>query len=39
METIINSVFPEFKLQAFHNGEFKTVTNKDIENKWNLLQF
>ena len=39
METIINSVFPEFKLQAFHNGEFKTVTNKDIENKWALFFF
>lgn len=39
METIINSVFPEFKLQAFPNGEFKTVTNKDIENKWALFFF
>lgn len=39
METIINSIFPEFKLQAFHNGEFKTVTNKDIENKWALFFF
>lgn len=39
METIINSIFPEFKLQAFHNGEFKTVTNKDIKNKWALFFF
>lgn len=31
MEPIINSQVPEFKVQAFHNGEFKTVTNKDIE--------
>ena len=39
MEPIINSQIPEFKVQAFHNGEFKTVTNKDIEGKWatNLL--
>lgn len=27
MEPIINSQVPEFKVQAFHNGEFKTVTN------------
>ena len=26
MEPIINSQVPEFKVQAFHNGEFKTVT-------------
>ena len=25
MEPIINSQVPEFKVQAFHNGEFKTV--------------
>ena len=24
MEPIINSQVPEFKVQAFHNGEFKT---------------
>ena len=25
MEPIINSQVPEFKVQAFHNGEFKTL--------------
>ena len=37
MEPIINSQVPEFKVQAFHNGEFKTVTNKDIEGKLGLF--
>ena len=30
METIINAMAPEFKVQAFQNGEFKTVSNEDI---------
>ena len=28
MEPIINSQLPEFKVQAFQNGSFKTVTNE-----------
>lgn len=39
MEPIINSQVPEFKVQAFYNGEFKTVTNKDIEGKWAIFFF
>ncbi len=39
MVTIINQQAPEFKVQAFHNGEFKTVTNKDIEGKWAVFFF
>lgn len=31
MEPIINSQLPEFKVQAFHNGEFKTVSNEDVK--------
>ena len=30
MEPIINSQLPEFKVQAFQNGSFKTVTNEDV---------
>ena len=30
MEPIINSQLPEFKVQAFQNGSFKTVTNEGI---------
>jgi alkyl hydroperoxide reductase subunit AhpC len=31
MEPIINSQVPEFKVQAFHNGEFKTVTRSKLD--------
>ena len=29
MEPIINSQMPEFKVQAFQNGSFKTVSSED----------
>lgn len=29
MEPIINSQVPEFKVQAFQNGSFKTVSSED----------
>ena len=37
MQTLINQKLPEFKLQAFHNGDFKTVTDKDLSGKWSIL--
>jgi peroxiredoxin (alkyl hydroperoxide reductase subunit C) len=37
--SIINSKLPEFKAQVFHNNEFKTVTNKDLEGKWSVFFF
>ena len=39
MEPIINQHAPEFCVQAFQNGSFKTVSNKDIEGKWALFFF
>ncbi|MCH5231246.1 MAG: peroxiredoxin [Muribaculaceae bacterium] len=36
---LINAKVPEFKVQAYHNGEFKEVTNKDIEGKWAIFFF
>ncbi len=39
METIINSQAPEFKVQAYHNGEFRTVTSEDIKGKWTVFFF
>ena len=30
MEPIINSQMPEFKVQAFQNGSFKTVSSEDV---------
>jgi peroxiredoxin (alkyl hydroperoxide reductase subunit C) len=39
MTSIINSQLPEFKVEAFHNGEFKTVTDKDVLGKWAIFFF
>lgn len=39
MNTIINSTLPEFKLQAYHNNDFRTITNKDLDGKWTVLFF
>ena len=39
METIINTHIPEFKVQAYHNGKFETVTDKDVLGKWAVFFF
>ena len=39
MTPIINSNLPEFELQAFHNGSFKTITNEDVIGKWAIFFF
>ena len=39
MTPILNTVFPEFKLNAYHNGEFKVITNEDLKGKWSLVVF
>ena len=39
MTPIINSQLPEFKVQAYHNGEFKTVTHDDVLGKWAVFFF
>ena len=39
MQTIINSQLPEFKVQAFQNGNFKTVSNNDVLGKWAIFFF
>ncbi len=39
MQTQINTSIPEFSVQAFHGGEFKTVTNADLEGKWAVFFF
>jgi len=36
---IINTTIPEFKAEAFHNGEFKTVTSDDVKGKWAIFLF
>lgn len=39
MEPIINSQLPEFSVQAFQDGAFKTVTNEDVKGKWAIFFF
>jgi peroxiredoxin (alkyl hydroperoxide reductase subunit C) len=39
MSTIINSQLPEFKLQAYQNGSFKTVSSNDVLGKWAIFFF
>lgn len=37
--TLINTKLPEFKVQAYHNDAFKTVTHNDFLGKWSILFF
>lgn len=39
MQTIINTKVPDFKVQAFHKNDFKTVTQKDLMGKWSIFFF
>ena len=39
MSSIINTQVPEFSVQAFHNGEFKTVTRDDLNGQWSVFFF
>ena len=39
MQSIINSFVSEFRVNAYHNGRFTTVSNKDIEGRWAIFFF
>ena len=39
MSSIINSQLPEFSLQAYHNGAFRTVSTQDVLGKWSIFFF
>ena len=39
MTPVINSQIPEFKANAYHNGEFKVITDKDVKGKWGIFFF
>lgn len=39
MQTIINTKVPEFKVEAYHDGKFKTVTQEDLKGKWSVFFF
>lgn len=36
---MINSSIPEFTVQAFHEGAFKTISRKDVLGKWAIFFF
>jgi peroxiredoxin len=39
MTTLINSKVPDFKVQAFQNESFKTITQNDLHGKWSIFFF
>ena len=39
MDTLINTTLPEFKAQAYHNDDFREVTNETLAGKWSILFF
>ncbi|OCW93387.1 peroxiredoxin [Macellibacteroides sp. HH-ZS] len=39
MSSIINSLVPEFSVQAFHQGKFKTISSGDVNGKWGIFFF
>lgn len=39
MTNLINKTIPEFKAQAYHNEEFKTITHENLLGKWSILFF
>lgn len=39
MQTLINTEIPDFKLQAFHKNEFRTITKGDLKGKWSIFFF
>lgn len=39
MQTLINTKITDFKVQAYHNNDFKTVTQNDLMGKWSVFFF
>lgn len=39
MNTLINTKVTDFKVQAYHNEAFKTVTQNDLLGKWSVFFF
>lgn len=37
--SLIGKTVSEFKVQAYHNGEFKEVTNESLKGKWSVFFF
>lgn len=39
MTPIINAQLPEFNVQAYHNGAFKSVSSEEVKGKWAIFFF
>lgn len=39
MQTLINTRVTDFKVQAYHNNNFKAVTQDDLRGKWSVFFF
>lgn len=39
MQTLINTKVPDFSVQAYHKGAFKTVSQKELNGKWSVFFF
>jgi len=39
MQTFINTRIPDFKVQAYHKGDFRSVTQEDLKGKWSVFFF
>ena len=39
MQTLINTNVQDFKVQAYHNDEFREVTQDDLTGKWSVFFF
>ncbi len=39
METIINQEIPDFSVEAYADGEFRTVSRDDLKGKWAIFFF
>jgi len=37
--SLIGTKLGEFKVQAYHNSEFKEVTHEDLKGKWSAIFF
>lgn len=39
MQTMINTKITDFKVQAYHNDDFKEVSSEDLAGKWSIFFF
>ncbi len=37
--SMINKTIPDFKVEAYHDGEFRTISSADVKGKWSVFFF